>query len=72
METWLPAIENQFCTACGLCVTHCPTRAVKLIDRLPVFVKPDACTYCGLCEEICPAGAVGLVYDLQLKQDPNN
>lgn len=64
MQTWLPIIDTDLCTACGLCVTNCPTAAVKFVEMLPVIHKPDSCTYCGLCEEYCLVGAVSLVYEI--------
>jgi NAD-dependent dihydropyrimidine dehydrogenase PreA subunit len=67
MQIWLPIINQEKCTACGLCVTHCPTQVIKLVNDLLNFDKPDNCTYCGLCEEICPAGAVSLVYEITVE-----
>lgn len=60
----LPNIDLARCTACGLCVKHCPVQAVALIDGLPVITRPQACTYCGLCEEFCPPGAINLSYEI--------
>jgi formate hydrogenlyase subunit 6/NADH:ubiquinone oxidoreductase subunit I len=66
MQTWLPIIDVELCTACSLCITQCPTQAVGLVRDLPAIVKPEACVYCGLCEEICPTGAVSLTYEISL------
>lgn len=70
MQTWLPVIDMDLCTACGLCVTQCPTAAVKFVDKLPAIVQPDSCTYCGLCEDLCPTNAVSLVYEISTSHDP--
>ena len=66
MQTQLPVIDKNRCTACSLCVTHCPTQAVTLVERKPTFFEPILCSYCGICEEICPTGAVSLVYEISL------
>jgi NAD-dependent dihydropyrimidine dehydrogenase PreA subunit len=67
MQIWLPIINQEQCTACGLCMTHCPNKVIQLVNELPDFNKPDSCSYCGLCEEICPAGAVSLVYEFTVE-----
>ena len=64
MQTWLPIIDEKLCTACQLCITHCPTEAVGLVRNVPCIDQPEACVYCGLCEEICPTGAVSLPYEI--------
>ena len=76
MTDWpLPAIDEQACTRCGLCVQYCPTHAVEMNASLPVIVRPQDCVYCGNCEEMCPAGAISLVYEFVVssadKRDPS-
>lgn len=41
------------CTHCGLCVKHCPEKALTL---LPAGLTTDGgkCSVCGLCCEVCP------------------
>ena len=64
MTDWpLPAIDDQACTRCGLCVQYCPTHAVEMNATWPVIARPQDCTYCGNCEEMCPEGAISLVYE---------
>jgi NAD-dependent dihydropyrimidine dehydrogenase PreA subunit len=64
----LPDIKLERCTACALCVTYCPTKAVELRDHKPVIVRPDDCVYCGQCEDMCPANAITLSYEIHLPQ----
>lgn len=44
------------CTQCGLCVEHCPTQAIQMIDGIPV-TDPENCIWCMACVRICPTGA---------------
>jgi len=65
MDEWLlPTIDLSRCTACGLCVTHCPTQAVAMVEGKPRIVRPQDCTYCATCEDVCPEGAIDLVYEI--------
>ncbi len=65
MTEWtLPTIHLDRCTRCGLCIWHCPTRAVELVANAPQIVHPQDCAYCGDCEEVCPAGAIELIYEI--------
>ncbi|MDR3236879.1 MAG: 4Fe-4S dicluster domain-containing protein, partial [Spirochaetia bacterium] len=50
---------------CKNCVSHCPTKAIKLQDTggkiLPVIDK-DKCIGCGACEYYCPAKPLSAIY----------
>jgi uncharacterized protein (DUF362 family)/Pyruvate/2-oxoacid:ferredoxin oxidoreductase delta subunit len=58
MET-RPVIDARRCTACKLCVTHCPATAMLLPDgaKAPKIAR-GACIHCFVCQEICPEGAI--------------
>lgn len=61
---FLPKIDQTKCIGCELCIRHCPTQALVLIDSLPAVVEPDLCTYSGVCQEICPTEAISLTYEI--------
>ncbi|MEW5922576.1 MAG: DUF362 domain-containing protein [Candidatus Zixiibacteriota bacterium] len=56
---WIrPSIDRDFCTSCGVCVSSCPTGALRLNgDRTPAF-DYDLCINCWCCHELCPEKAV--------------
>lgn len=54
-----PAADQDLCTACGLCVEHCPVDAIAIKDDLPV-ADAEACITCFCCQEICPEKAMAL------------
>jgi len=60
MET-RPVIKKSACTACKLCVTHCPATAMALPEgaKAPTIFR-GACIHCFVCQEICPEGAIGV------------
>lgn len=62
MNQWLPQIDPQRCSGCGLCLTHCPQQALGFAGQQAVVVAPSRCDYCGVCEGICPTGAIQLPY----------
>lgn len=47
------------CTACGVCVDRCPTKAITLADV--AVVDRDKCIGCGLCVSGCGFNAMALV-----------
>ena len=56
-------IENQFldtCTACGDCVTHCPTQIIKQARAsLPIVdFKSGECLFCAECVDVCKPHAL--------------
>ncbi len=55
--TALPVVEEQRCTACGLCVKHCPPKAMK-ITRGKLRIDYTKCIGCFCCQELCPHKAL--------------
>ncbi len=51
-------VDEQKCTQCGYCMTHCPVRAIGL-NPFPTF--DEKCTGCWGCFNICPEGAIRTV-----------
>jgi NAD-dependent dihydropyrimidine dehydrogenase PreA subunit len=58
-------IDQDSCTACGICVDRCPVGAVSIADT--AGIDRDRCLGCGLCSGTCPSGAVRL----RLREDRN-
>ena len=50
-------IDPSACTACGDCVSLCPTDALSLQDGA-LSLLPSACVRCHLCGEFCETGAI--------------
>jgi len=52
------------CTACGNCLTHCPTEALHIPDRSTMLVDYDTtrCVECMNCIENCPFGACSSLF----------
>lgn len=54
-------IDEQACTACGVCVDVCPTVAMSQAregEEHVLSFDSGSCTNCGLCSEACPATAI--------------
>ena len=47
------------CNSCGVCVGHCPTKAIKQIKN-QVVIDPISCIGCGICLPLCPERALDL------------
>ncbi len=51
-------LDKARCTACGLCISECPTGALRIDtdDKggFRIIFKHGLCTACGACREICP------------------
>ncbi|KPJ68895.1 hypothetical protein AMJ44_05175 [candidate division WOR-1 bacterium DG_54_3] len=51
-------IDNDKCTACGICVPACPQEAIKI--NIIAEIDKDKCTGCGICVQECPNEAITL------------
>ncbi len=55
--TALPEPDGEKCVACGLCVKHCPPKAMAIrAGKLAIDLK--RCIGCFCCQELCPHGAI--------------
>lgn len=57
VDTFVPAINEELCTACKKCSEICRFRALAVVGE-QVLVFPELCHSCGGCIEVCPEGAI--------------
>jgi ferredoxin len=53
--------DPAVCTLCGLCVSSCPSNALRVIESATetmLTLDPAQCTGCNRCVRICPEGAL--------------
>lgn len=48
---------SDTCIGCGLCAKNCPAKAIKIVDKKPVWVK-DRCVLCLRCLHRCPKESI--------------
>jgi ferredoxin len=56
--------DEEICTHCGNCVTHCPTGALDLAgdSSRKIRFDSDLCVECLNCIENCPYGALSSLF----------
>ncbi|MDD5167077.1 MAG: DUF362 domain-containing protein [Candidatus Omnitrophica bacterium] len=52
-----PSIERKSCLACGICVTACPRKAIR-ITKDQADIDYRKCVYCFCCSGACPNSAI--------------
>ena len=53
-----PIINEDECSACGICVDACPEGVLGLGSEAAHVVNDDDCSGCATCMEECPMGAI--------------
>jgi len=73
----LVEISVDECKGCGLCVSACPPRSLKLAESLnrygvhPATYLGSGCTACGICFFCCPEpGAITVYRAVAVKPEP--
>ncbi len=56
-STVAPTVKNKKCTGCGICVTACPTGAIKIIEKV-ARIDSERCIGCADCIAACPENAI--------------
>ena len=61
VKRWMVAApsSNGRCTGCGVCVRHCPVKAITLVEKR-AHMDLDTCIRCYCCHELCPERAIDL------------
>lgn len=63
-EEFLPLINPDRRTGCGLGAWACVSGVLALRNKKPAVFNPEACHYSGTCREICPPQVVGLAFEV--------
>jgi uncharacterized protein (DUF362 family)/NAD-dependent dihydropyrimidine dehydrogenase PreA subunit len=62
LSRWIncvPEVVAERCKKCGICVKHCPVKAMRMGDDVPAADK-ETCISCYCCQEMCPENAIRL------------
>ncbi|HKQ33474.1 MAG TPA: 4Fe-4S binding protein [Thermodesulfobacteriota bacterium] len=56
---WLPDVDLEKCTGCGMCAQVCTPKSLKIVnDDFAVLVGADTCGSEGHCVDSCPDDAI--------------
>lgn len=59
---WLPAVDEDLCTGCGVCVEACGPGCLDILDGVAVLSRPHACGSEEHCIAPCPEEAIRMVW----------
>jgi uncharacterized Fe-S center protein len=69
MLKWLPAVLEERCTGCALCIEACDSECLEMDRRLAVLSSSDSCGSDAECVEVCADGAMEMRW-VELEGDP--
>jgi ferredoxin len=59
---WLPVIDAERCTGCGLCVDACGPRSLEMVNGIATLVRPDTCGSEEHCIAVCRDDAIRMAW----------
>ena len=62
MYKWMPVIDENSCTGCGLCVEACGPNSLALADGIAELVLPDTCGSEEHCIGVCATDAIQMAW----------
>jgi len=62
----VPCVNEEKCTACGICIDRCPEKAIVRVKNDKAFVQEELCVGCGECVPFCPAQAIPINWKTDL------
>ena len=63
-DKWVPVIQNDRCTGCGLCVEACGPKSLEIVDGTAVLARPETCGSEGHCIPVCQDDAIHMAWVL--------
>lgn len=61
-EKWMPAILEDRCTGCGLCVEACGPKSLVMVKGVAVLGFPDTCGSEEHCIAVCVDEAIQMTW----------
>jgi len=61
-EKWMPAILEDRCTGCGLCVEACGPKSLVMVEGVAVLGFPDTCGSEEHCIAVCKDEAIQMTW----------
>ncbi len=65
MRSGFPVIDTERCKGCGLCITNCPAKILKIshdVNSIGAYytscTDESKCIACGACALMCPDAAI--------------
>ena len=65
----MPAINQNKCQKCGLCVSVCACGALRMVGNSVRIMEVAECRWCTLCELVCPNGAISCPFEIIMEND---
>lgn len=68
---FLPELDEDLCTGCGICEDRCPVMAIEVADDVALITE-ERCIGCGLCVTGCDTDALSLVRREEVPETPRS